>query len=228
MPKDQKERPRVVVEEVPKVAEEAPKVIEETPVSTEENAKVSSTDLIESKDIPENVEMEVKSKAADYSKSVIPEPKQPSIVLWILIPGIFLLGALLGGVFFYQKGVNKSEGSNPTPTATSSAIPSPSPTSNIDLTKYSVSILNGSGISGEAGRAKTLVTAADFEVSSTGNAATYDFTKTLIKAKATVEAAFTTKLSETLAKTYVVDTLQTLPATSTIEVQVIVGSSKAQ
>ena len=155
--------------------------------------------------------------------------KSPSIALWIIVPGIFLLGAILGGIVFYQKGVNKGEEVNPTPTpvAVSSTTPSPSPLSSADLTKYTISILNGSGIAGEAGKAKTLLTTAGFEVGTTGNAATYDYTKTIIKAKSSVDAGYISALSAALGKTYVVDTTQTLSDTSADTVQVIIGSSKA-
>jgi len=87
--------------------------------------------------------------------------------------------------------------------------------------------LNGSGISGEAGKAKTLLTTAGFSIGSTGNAATYDYTKTIIKAKSNVDPAFVSALSSSLNKTYVTDTPQTLSDSSNDDVQVIIGSSKA-
>jgi hypothetical protein len=152
--------------------------------------------------------------------------------LVVIIPGIFLLGALLGGIYFYQKGTNLSATETPAPTATAvanaSAVPSAAPTTSIDLTKYPVNVLNGSGIAGEAGRAKTLLTGGGFTVSATGNATSYDFTKTIIKAKSDVPEAFLTKLTETLGKTYSLDKNQTLPASSADAVQVIVGSTKAK
>jgi hypothetical protein len=89
-------------------------------------------------------------------------------------------------------------------------------------------VFNGSGIVGEAVKAKTLLTTAGFKVGSTANAATYDYTKTIIKAKSTVEAPFISALSSALGKNYSVDTSQTLASTSADTVQVVVGSSKAQ
>jgi hypothetical protein len=72
------------------------------------------------------------------------------------------------------------------------------------------------------------LTTAGFKVGSTGNAATYDYTKTIIKTKSTVEAAYITSLSTALGKTYLVDSAQTLASTSADTVQVVIGSSKAQ
>ena len=152
--------------------------------------------------------------------------------LVIIVPGIFLLGALLGGIYFYQKGTNFLPKSNPTPTptevATASAAPSAVPTATVDLTKYPVSILNGSGTPGEAGKVKDILTGGGFKVLTTGNASSYGFTKTVIKAKADVPASFLTELSSLLSKTYVLDANQTLPASSSDSVQIIVGSSKAK
>jgi len=71
-----------------------------------------------------------------------------------------------------------------------------------------------------------LLTSAGFKVGTTTNAATYDYTKTIIKAKSTVDADFVSALSSALGKNYVVDTAQTLSATSTDDIQIIIGSSK--
>jgi hypothetical protein len=228
-----KERKRMVVEEVK--AEETPKADETEKVIVE---PVEPKILEEAaKDV---VSPESESVANETCKEVRPldsreenpiEPKKsPSIVLWIIIPGIFLLGAILGGIVFYQKGVNSgaTETSTPVTESTSTPVVSASPSATIDLTKYSVTIFNGSGIAGEAGRAKTLLTDEGFKVGTTANAATYDYTKTIIKAKSTVEEAFVTALSEALGKMYVVDTAQTLSTSSADAVQVIIGSSKAE
>lgn len=149
--------------------------------------------------------------------------------LLILIPGVLLLGALLGGIVFYRSSVNtqKSAEETPVPTETTDVTtPTSSPSATLDLSKYTVDILNGSGIAGEAGKVKTILTDAEFKVGTAGNAATYDYTKTVVKAKSTVDAAFVTKLIETLGKTYIVDKAQTLSTSSSNDVQVVVGTSK--
>ncbi len=149
--------------------------------------------------------------------------------LVVIIPGIFLLGALLGGIYFYQRGINLP--SNPEPTPTESAVATPAPTeapATVDLTKYPVHVMNGSGITGEAAKVKAVLEGGGFKVSTIGNASSSDFTKTVIKVKSDVPASFVSQLSTLLSKTYLLDTNQTLATSSADKVQVIVGSSKAK
>jgi len=213
---DSKERKRMVVEEVASAEPPKKTEVEAKPQILDEAAKVSSQEIISKENIQLSEAKPVKTK------------KQISPVFWIIIPGIFLLGAILGGIVFYQKGVNRGQTeTTATPTPSSVAVPSASPSASVDLTKYTISIFNGSGIAGEAGRAKTLLTGAGFQVGSTGNAATYDYTKTIIKAKSTVGVAYLTTLSAALGKTYVVDTTQPLASSSADTIQVVIGNSKA-
>lgn len=170
--------------------------------------------------------------AAAEMAAVPMQQKSGNPLLWILIPGIFLLGALLGGIVFYQKGINQGETQTPTPEASATPVasiaPSASPLSKADLQKYPINVENGSGIPGAAGTAKDLLTKAGFKVSGTGNAPTYDYTDTIIEAKSDVPAAFLAQLKDTLSKNYSVGTNVTLKDSSPDEVVVIVGSSKAQ
>jgi hypothetical protein len=222
-----KDRKRMVVEEVG--TNDAPKEeVKETEIKHE--PEILTEAAKDTSPIEPETPATIAKPAVDSKIGVQKSSKSPSIALWIIIPGIFLLGAILGGIVFYQKGVNSGDEASPTPTATpiSSPVPSSSPTATEDLTKYTISIFNGSGIAGEAGRAKTLLTTAGFKIGSTGNAASYDYTKTIIKAKSTVDAAFVSALSVSLGKTYVVDTAQTLATTSADTIQVVIGSSKAE
>lgn len=209
--KETKERKRVVVEEV------------EAPVTSE---VISSTEL--QKEEPKEAPKPDILKEAAKTEAPPPPTKSSSVIWWILIPGIFLLGALLGGIVFYQKGVNKGVTQTPTPIALGqpSTEPTSTPSAEVDLTKYSLIVQNGAGVAGAAGEAKSLLVKAGFKVSSTGNAASYDFTKTIIKAKTGTDAAFLASLTETLAKTYVLDKNQTLPNSSKDGVIIIIGSSK--
>jgi len=208
-------RGRMVVEEVVKNPIPEPQILDEA-------AKVSSTSVEGAV-----AEKSTVSPVQQFQPSYQPK-KTGSPIFWILIPGIFLLGAILGGIVFYEKGVANTQIATPIPTTIPivTVTPTASPSASVDLTKYSISILNGSGIPGEAGKAKTLLTGAGFKVGTTGNAATYNFTKTIIKAKTTVDANFVSALSTALGKTYVVDTTQTLATSSANNVQVVIGSSK--
>ena len=242
MPKDKKsESPRMVVEEVELPAEdktETPKeeekpevkesIIEETKVETPETKPEETA-----KPEEEKPEQSVEPPAPVETPPVTDEPKkEKSPVFWILIPGIFILGAILGGIIFYQKQVSTDSTateatSTPQPT-TAATTETPSPSSEPDITEYDIAVYNGSGIAGEAGSVQTLLEDAGFNVVSTGNAATYDYTKTIIKAKSTVEDAVITKLTDALSESYVVGDNQTLSSTATTDIQVVVGSSKAE
>lgn len=212
-----KARTRMVVEEV-------------SPVITE---KVIEVEKVEKVLEEEGHEAKILTEAASTTDTsdIIPVKKSPSIILTIIIPGIFLLGALLGGIIYYEKVVNKDVAPSPIDTIAPSATstPSASPSATLDLTKYTIVVQNGSGTAGEAGKVKDLLTTAGFKVGTTGNAATYDFTKTVIKTKKTVEADYVAKLTTALGKTYEVDsTVISLADTSKDSVIVIVGTSKAK
>lgn len=244
--KNKKDRKRVVVEEVETTPSE--KAVEE-PL---EEIKRASEDVRENAEEIEKLADEVQQSTSqvkventdDKSKIVEPaasdtsegrgeelEPKQSNAnPLVIIIPGILLLGALLGGIIFYQNSLKGKPTPTPTPTAAALTTPEPtsSPSAQVNLEKYQIKVLNGSGTSGEAGKVQDLLTKAGFVVSSTGNATSYDYTDTVIQVKSDVDTAFVDKLSTTLSKTYSVGKNQTLSSSSKDEVIVIVGSSKAK
>lgn len=249
--KEDKERKKLVVEEV-----EAP-VTEEVVSSTdiEKSSPVEANSITgvpdgqvkgeipeeaasteEAEKPSEEMEKEIhqeEGRLHDIHTGVAPaqeiEKKSGNPIWWILIPGIFLLGALLGGIVFYIKGVNSTAATpTPSPSAVVTQSPSPSPVSKADLAKYAIKIENGSGIPGAAGTAKDLLVKAGFSVSGTGNADTYDFTDTIIEAKSDVPAGFVTLLKTTLQSTYSVGKNVILKDSSADEVVVIIGSSKAQ
>lgn len=229
MPKDEKEtsRKRMVVEEVG-ATESAP--VEEIKEKVEELQEITegmSQSVEKSAEIQEELAEVVEKVSPTPVAEVIPNPVGPSPFL-VIVPGVLLLGALLGGIIFYKNGVGKKEDTSPAPTDLSAtAVPTASvvPTS-VDLTKYSIAVFNGSGVTGEAKKVKDMLETSEFKVSGTANAATADYTKTIVKAKSTVDAGYVSKLVEILGKTYVVDKTQILSDSSTDEVQVIVGTSK--
>ncbi|HET7098739.1 MAG TPA: LytR C-terminal domain-containing protein [Patescibacteria group bacterium] len=231
--------PEVVKEDIVEVPLDVKAAGPEEPAETEEpvaTPEVPEEPIKESVEVKEETEVVPEKEIVEVNK--VPETnledysKRPAGVnpLIIILPGVLLLGALLGGIVFYQQNTSSTSTETPEPTVTTEATASPTstPSAKLDLTKYPVAIFNGSGIPGEAGKAKTLLTTAGFNVPTTANAATYDYTKTIIKAKSTVESDFIAKLAETLGKNYVVDKSQTLDSTSKNDIEVIVGASKAE
>lgn len=235
MSDDTKKRKRMVVEEVGTPAETvSTETVEEIKEKVEELQDLTenlSETVGKSADIQEDLAKAVEEVSVEAPVPEIKSGNGPNPLV-IIIPGIFLLGALLGGIMFYQNKISGSPAATATPAgnylATAAPVATATPAATVDLTKYPVNVLNGSGIAGQAGVVKSLLTTAGFTVSGTGNAATYDFTKTIIKAKTDVPAAFLTQLSAALSKNYVLDTTQTLESSSSDEVEVMVGSTKAQ
>lgn len=212
---DEKKNVRMVVEEVGDTKEEvrpAEEVVSEKPQKSEEIMK-------------EPVKLEAKhQKESSFN------------ILWILIPGMLLLGLLIGGIFAYVFGIQKISDTQKSdssgtqnitvePRESPTAKPTASPSAN--LSKYKIKILNGSGIKGEAGKVQTLVEAAGFSVLSTGNAATYDYTKTQITIKTGVDSDFVSALVATLTKNYQLEDAKT-SSSQTNDVTVTVGSLKAK
>ena len=182
---------------------------------------------------PPKIQEPVKEEVKPIEDAIAEKPKESSFnVLWILIPGMLLLGLLIGGIFAYVFGIQKISNPKPEPTqeaviettATPSAKPQASPSAS--LTKYKIKILNGSGIKGEAGKVQTLVETAGFTVLSTGNASTYDFTKTQISIKTGVDPDFITSLEEALQKSYQLADTKTV-SSQTNDVTITVGNLKA-
>lgn len=209
---EEKKKMRMVVEEVGDAKEE---------VKPTEVVKPVEETVIEKPPIPEETK-EIK-KESSFN------------ILWILIPGMLLLGLLIGGIFAYVFGIQKISNSQPVdsvetqnttaePTASPTIKPTASPSAS--LSKYKIKILNGSGIKGEAGKVQTLIESAGFTVLSTGNASTYDFTKTQISIKTGVDQEFIASLIKTLEKNYQLEDTKT-SSSQTNDVTVTVGSLKS-
>lgn len=246
---DDKTRKRMVVEEVGVSPEPTtPEIVNPQPVEEikekVEELQTITENIFESVEKSAEVQEDLAKAADEVAAPEVQEKPQPIPVqttpqiksnkgpnpLMIIIPGIFLLGALLGGIAFYQRGISGNAVPTPTPDYSNSVTPSPTvtPSAQVDLTKYPVKVMNGSGIAGQAGVVKDLLETAGFKISGTSNATSYDFTKTIIKAKTDVPAEILTKLSESLSKSYILDTNQSLATSSADSVQVIVGSTKVK
>ncbi len=154
-----------------------------------------------------------------FSSQTSPQKNFMWPILFIFIIAILLLT----GVFVYKQGIFKEEKINvvtlrPTPTI------APSPAKTIDLSKYPIMILNGSGVDGEAGRQRGNLEGEGFTVSSVGNAANSDYTSTIIQVKKTVEKEFLDKLKSVLEESFIVGETEELPEDADSNIIVIIGS----
>jgi hypothetical protein len=222
-PKKETVRKKVVVEEVA----DAPATTEKVEPQADLKASEETPTESESTEIP-------KEEAAEEPQPEPEIPQKPAnriSPLWLIIPVIILIAAFVGGIYVYQTGVKVSTPEEEAiteetsaPEASPEAIPSATP----NLSAYMIDIQNGSGIAGEATKVKTLLEKAGFKVGTTGNAKTYDYEKTIIQTQDTVGKDFLTALTGTLGKTYELGDNETLPATSSSDVVVIVGQTKAE
>ena len=176
----------------------------------------------------EEVKEWLKEVRPDTSKEVEKGrgPGGKTVLMIVLV--LFLIGAVVGGIIYFQKGVGKNtseeENSNqPSPTETQT----PTPTEKeVDLTEISISILNGSGIAGEAGKIKDLLTSAGFsdEKIKTGNADSYDYESVSVSVKKDISASVTEKVETSLSEDYEVKISEDeLGEDSTYDIVIIVG-----
>lgn len=164
MPKDKSEEPKKKVVIVEEVGVEDPAKSEETPV----------------------VETKVEEPVAVMETE--DEFEKPNY-LWIIVPTALLVGALVGGLITYFSGISKLNMvvSSPSPIATTipeaQETPKASPASEVKRDGIKVQILNGSGVAGAAGKAKTLLEGLGYKDVDTGNASSSDFATTEVAVK---------------------------------------------
>lgn len=200
MPEEKKERIKPVIEEV----------VEEPQESKEEKVE---------KVAPEPTE----TKLAE-------EPKKMNLKLIVAITLVSSLVAAFvsGGVYVYLSGIDKVSKEavatpSPTPSASPEATATPEPVP-VDLSRYSVRVLNGSGAIGAARVGKEILVKAGFSVGSTGNASNYNLKNTVIQAKPGVPAEALDKAKKALeAAKYKVELGEALAASSDYDIVVTIG-----
>lgn len=116
-----------------------------------------------------------------------------------------------------QKDLKSQIAANPMPTNT------PTPTEeDINLSEYSIKVLNGSDRNGEASKLKSVLEDKGYSISSIGNA-DKTYSKTIIQAKDSVSKAWVDKLKKTLDKLYILADISTLEDED-IDVVINIGS----
>ena len=180
------------------------------------------------------------------------KPRSPKIKAFIYVVAFALLigGAIFFGNYFLSTHQSSkkplaptSSPATPTPTQTPVASPSatptplkskvtPTPTLKPGLTataapvskSLQIEVLNGSGTSGQAGKVASLLRGDGYGITSTGNAATFDYPQTVIQIKKS-KSTLAAQLKKDLSVSYTVDpTIQTLAESATPDAIVIVGA----
>lgn len=197
--------------------EEEPEKIEEKTTSEQKQQEV-----------PEEKEEE-KEESLDEAKEVENRGELKKNLLWAGLLIIYVAILASGGYFMYQLGFNKgieAAKKQAEKIEVKEAAPTPTPAPAVDKTKYSIKVLNGSNIAGEAAKAKELLEAEGFTVISVGNASSQDNIDTTIAAKDDVDSEFISLLKETLGKTYTLGEVETIASNETADVVITLGGVK--
>lgn len=117
--------------------------------------------------------------------------------------------------------INKFTSPSPTPTPQPSPTPTPEP---ISLEEYSVSVLNGSGVSGAAGEAGSILEEEGFEEVSAGNADSQDYETTEVQMRESVPEEVFDVLVEALTE-YTLTRGEALDDDAEFDIVITLGSA---
>lgn len=144
--------------------------------------------------------------------------------IWIILGVVILIGAIGAGAYYFMNREPAEEDTEVTVTEDTFPTEEPTPTEEpVDRAEYEIEVLNGSTVSGEAGRLQEALEEEGFTVDSVANADNTDYTTTIIQAKATVSEAFIDDLASVLEETYVLGSTEVLDATDEHDVVIIIG-----
>ncbi len=210
--------------EVEQTVDEAEK--SETTEELEETAQVETHDEVEE----ESKEPEKEPSLEPILNSLDEEGESSNSISWKKIflytfvaagIGVIILLACLYIFKNYNVTVEKKAASKEL--TLPSTAPTPT-TAEVDKEAYSIVVLNGSGIAGEAANVQKLLVDAGFKVGEIGNAESQDFTDTEISATKDVDQEYLDELEKALGNRGDVKVVKA-PSTQTDDVVVTVGSS---
>jgi hypothetical protein len=137
----------------------------------------------------------------------------------ILIFVISLLITLVNGYILYLRSMEQSAKVNAPVVQTVSTAP----VEEVDISKYLINVLNGSGIAGSAGRAAEFLISKQFSVDETGNADRSDYPTSVIRYKKEVPLIYRQKIEQELKMGYTVTQGPELDSGEKVEVVLIIG-----
>jgi len=181
------------------------------------------------KDVTEKEEKPVEGSVLDFEgeKDVVEVVKKKTSKLWVYLLMLFL-ALVAGAVTMYKTGMfeqiwpkeKEVVEVTPTPAVTPEITPEPTPS---DLTMYSVQVLNGSGVTGEAARIREVLLGFGFENVDVGNSEAT--TEGQINSKADVPEDVQTFAQESVSDYKIGDSV-TLTENDDYDLIIIVGSAK--
>ena len=167
----------------------------------------------------------------DTSKEMEKSGKSGFKIFLIVLLLLVAVGLAAGGVYYYKNSskTSEEEGTERKQETQAEATQTPEPTkSTVDLKKFTVNVLNGSGITGEAKKVSDLLVTGGFAESKTGNAANSKFTKTEVALKEAVPAEVFDAVKKSLGDTYdVVKAEKAHDSKSTYDIVITVGTKKS-
>lgn len=150
--------------------------------------------------------------------------------LWIIIPIALLIGALVGGFITYFSGISRLTNEKQTPSPIATVIPSvestptASPSASFKRETLKLQVLNGSGVSGLAGKAKIYLESLGYKDVVAGNASSSDLIETTISVKES-KKDLVENIRTDLAKNYkVAKETETLSTSSKYDFVITLGS----
>lgn len=200
----------------------------ETPKEDSSDQKQKTSSQEEKKEETKQISSD---EVKDWLKDVRPDTTKEQekgggkpVFKWIAFFMILLLvaGAIAGGIYYYRQNVptndeqeeeqqeTPSNGEEPAAEPTSSEEPTetPTPEEEVELTDYSVNVLNGSGVAGQAGAVADLLTGAGFADPDTGNADEFNYTVTEIQVKEETPQQVVDEVTSALEDAYTVNVLE--------------------
>lgn len=202
-------------------AQNAPAPTQPVQAATQTPAAPSPETLVDATEAP----AEKTETSGDSEFDIEDEPKDKKNMWMIIFFILFLCGFSVGGFFLFQKYQRQQEAAKqaavtPTPAPTNTPTPE-----EVDLSQYTIDVLNGSGIAGEARKVGDALESAGFTTGTIGNASSSNAKETVITAKEGVDKEFLKKLQETLESQDHKATIsaETLSDSSDADVRVVVG-----
>lgn len=120
-----------------------------------------------------------------------------TIIIGLVIAGTVVITQMASGKKITNQSVKKELATQQMEKPTQEPTPEA-----LDLSQFKISILNGSGVAGEAKKMTDFITDKGFDVSETGNADVSTYKKTEIQAHEDIDKAFIDELKKTLEEQY--------------------------
>jgi len=219
------------VEETPPESSDAGKETTKDETSSQTPSNTAVEDETTEKDLGE-VKPESDTSTLDLTMPQEPQEGKGKKIFIIVFVLVLVAGLIAGGLFYYKSRVSSSDESQTEggaiPTPTTSEASTPTPTVEVKMGDYKVSILNGSGIVGEANKVKVLLTKEGFKEVTTGNAESYNFTISEISLKKDTPDPVYQAVKKALADYKIIRQEKSLEDTSEADIQIIIGSTKAE